>query len=321
MKNLTYLSISLFLSLMITACPRQKESSLQGQVEFDEIDLASRLSSRVKEIKIELGDKVSVGQVLVVLDDDLIAIRNERAQATLEQATLQKKMTDTATRKEELSQLVAAERLARSQWEFARQSLKRAQILFEKGAIASQQWEEIISKEKASRSQHDMAKARLEAGRNGARDEQKAIAAANLIQAETGLAEVSAYHKDLQLSAAVEGRVHAIHARPGELVPQGFPIVTLLDDQNPRLSFYVTEEKLADFRQGETYKAQIPALKHDLNIQLVRIQALPAVLTQVVTEDRAARDIRSFELTFKPVETEIPLQPGMTAVLMPGVRP
>jgi HlyD family secretion protein len=320
MKNLKYLSLSLLMSFLLTACP-EKDIALQGQVEFDEIDLASRISSRVKEIKVELGDKVKANQVLVILDDDLMAIRNERAQATLEQATLQKKMTDEATRKEELSQLAAAERLARSQWEFAQQSLKRARILFAKGAIASQQWDEIMAKEKGARSQHEMAKARLEAGRNGARDEQKAIAAAQLVQAETGLAELSAYDKDLQLKAAAEGTVHAIHARAGELVPQGFPIVTLLDHQHPRLSFYVTEDKLASFRQGEIYAVQIPALKKSaLKVQLIRIQALPAVLTQVVTEDRASRDIRSFELTFKPMESDVPLQPGMSAILVPGVR-
>ncbi len=322
MKHFKYASFPLFLSLLLTACPEKKDITLQGQVEFDEIDLASRLSSRVKEIKVELGDKVKVDQILVLLDDDLIAIRNERAQATLEQASLQKKMTDDATRKEELRQLIAAEKLARSQWEFAQQSLKRAKVLFEKGAIASQQWEEIIAKEKGARSQHEMAKARLEAGRNGAREEQKAIAAANLVQAETGLAEVSAYHKDLQLTAAAEGTVHAIHARAGELVPQGFPIVTLLDQKHPRLSFYVTEDKLASFQQGGLYTAQIPALKNAaLKVQLVRIQALPAVLTQVVTEDRATLDIRSFELTFKPLDADADLQAGMTAVLVPGVKP
>ncbi|HET9235861.1 MAG TPA: efflux RND transporter periplasmic adaptor subunit [Oligoflexus sp.] len=316
-----YFSLTLFVSLLLTGCPESREKPLQGQVEFDEIDLASRLSSRVKEVKVELGDRVSADQVLVILDDDLIAIRNERAQATLEQASLQKKMTDDATRKEELSQLAAAEAMARSQWDFARQSLKRAGILFEKDAIARQQWEEIIAKEKGARAQYEMAKARWEAGRNGARDEQKAIAAANLVQAETGLAEVSAYHKDLQLSAAAEGTVHAIHARPGELVPQGFPLVTLLDQKHPRLSFYVTEDRLALFRQGETYTAVIPALQDmALKVELVRIQVLPAVLTQVVTEDRAARDIRSFELTFKPLDAAVPLQPGMSAVLVPGER-
>jgi HlyD family secretion protein len=319
MKRLYPLSIALFFGMSVSACPQRQERVLHGQVEFDEIDLASRLSSRVKEIKVELGDMVVKDQVLLVLDDDLIAIRNERAQATLEQATLQKKMTDTATRREELSQLVAAEKMARSQWDFARQSLKRARILFEKGAIASQQWEEIVAKEKAARSQHEMAQARLEAGRNGARDEQKAIAAANLVQAETGLAEVSAYHKDLQLSAAGESIVHAIHARAGELVPQGFPIVTLLDHQHPRLSFYVSEERLGAFRQGEIYSVRIPALNQaEIKAQLVRIQVLPAVLTQLVTEDRASRDIRSFELTFKPVESGAPLQPGMSVILMAG---
>jgi HlyD family secretion protein len=270
---------------------------------------------------VELGDKVKAGQVLVQLDDDLITIRNERAQATLEQAHLQKKMTDDATRKEEISQLAAAERLARSQWEFALKSLKRSRILYEKGAIASQQWDEIVSKEKAARSQHEIAKARLEAGRNGAREEQKAIAAASLLQAETGLAEVSAYSKDLQLAAASDAMVHAIHARPGELVPQGFPIVTLLDHQHPRLSFYVTEDRLGEFEQGKFYGVRIPALNNkNLKVQLIRVQVLPAVLTQVVTENRAARDIRSFELTFKPVGAAA-LQPGMSAILMPGEQP
>ncbi len=313
---------SLTFYLVLTACPNQKPRPLQGQVEFDEIDIASRLSSRVREIKVDIGDDVKAGQLLAVLDDDLIAIRSERAQATVDQAHLQKQLTDQATRREELAQLETAEQLSRSQLEFARQSLKRARALYEKGAIATQQWEEVLVKEKAARSQHTMARSRLEAGRNGARQEQKAIAAANLVQAKTGLAEVSAYDKDLQLSAALAGQVQAIHARPGELVPQGFPVITLQDRSHPRLSFYVTEDRLAAFQQGHFYKVSIPALKDAAyKVQLVRVQVLPAVLTQVVTEGRGTRDIRSFELTFKPVDDSTSLQAGMSAVLMPGDQP
>ncbi len=315
--------LALLLFPFLIACPGQKSSIiLHGQVEFDEIDIASRLSSRVKEIKVELGDDVTDGQVLAILDDDLIAIRNDRAKITIEQANLQKNMTNQATRREDLLQLQAALELAKSQRDFARQSFNRAKNLFEKGAISTQQWEEIVAKEKMAQAQYEMAKARLEAGHNGARSEQKALAESNLVQAETGLAEVAAYHKDLQLTASTGAQVFAIHARAGELVPQGFPILTLLDRQHPRMSFYVTEDRLLHFKQGQSYAIELPALgQQTIKAQLIRIQVLPSVLTQVVTEDRQARDIRSFELTLKP-EGPVPLlQPGMSAVLRLEAKP
>ncbi len=315
--------LSLALIPLLLACPGQKSPiTLHGQVEFDEIDIASRLSSRVKEMKVELGDDVVPGQVLVILDDDLIAIRNDRAKLTIEQANLQKNITDQATRSEEIVQLEAALQIAKSQRDFARQSFNRAKNLYENGAISNQQWEEIVAKEKMAQGQHEVARARLEAGRNGARSEQKALAASNLVQAETGLAEVAAYSKDLQLTTAIPSQVFAIHARAGELVPQGFPILTLLDRQHPRISFYVSEDRLVHFKQGQSYAIQLPGQgQKTIKAQLIRIQVLPAVLTQVVTEDRQARDIRSFELTLKP-ETEVAeLQPGMSATLRLEAQP
>jgi len=315
MPKYSLIVLVLMLSLL-TGCPYKKAAeTFHGQVEMDEIDLASRISARVSRLAVRPGDRVEPGQVLVELDDDLLAIKNDRAQVGIQQAELQKQLVDQATRREELTQLAAAVRLAQSQWDFASKGLKRARQLFAQGAIAAQQLEDIISKEAAAKAQLDMARARREAGTRGAREEQKALAAASVAHAQTGLAEVSAYEKDLKLLASLAAVVQAIHARPGELVPQGFPIVTLLDHDNPRLSFYVLEDKLGAFAKDSVYNIKIPALGKTIKAQLVRMQVMPPVLTQVVTEARSTRDLRSFELTFRPVVYEAALQAGMSVTL------
>ena len=60
-----------------------------GVIEADQIAIASELNGRVKEVLVEEGTKVTAGDLVLVLEDDLLFTQKTQAQAQLESAIAQ----------------------------------------------------------------------------------------------------------------------------------------------------------------------------------------------------------------------------------------
>ena len=107
--------------------------------------------------------------------------------------------------------------------------------------------------EKAARSQYEMAK-------NGARQEDKAAAAAQVERAKGAVAEVSSYMDETILTAAADGEVTEIFPKVGELVGTGAPIMNITDLNDMWVTFSIREDHLKDIKIGSELDAFIPAL-------------------------------------------------------------
>lgn len=309
-----------FAALLLFACsPKASDrQTIVGQVEMAEFDLASRLAARVKDISVKLGDQVEAGSLVAIMDDDVIEVRKERAKAGVHAAYSQKKLTDQAVQKEELHQLYVAMKAARKKKEFAELSLERMAVLLKEGAISQQQYDETQLMTHAARAQYEAAYAAYKLGKKGARQEQRDAAQALLDQAATGLAEIEVYDKDLRLTAPVAGEVVQIYARQGELVPQGYPIMTMIKNDDIWFSFFVREDVLSNFHKNATYYVAIPALeKQGVQVRLQYLHPLPAIANHIATKDRGRIDLKTFELRMVPLSLEElkNVRPGMTAVL------
>lgn len=57
-----------------------------GRIEAVEIDVASRTAGRVKEIRVREGDFVSAGQVVALMDTEVLDAQRRQAEAQLQQA-------------------------------------------------------------------------------------------------------------------------------------------------------------------------------------------------------------------------------------------
>jgi multidrug efflux pump subunit AcrA (membrane-fusion protein) len=178
------------------------------------------------------------------------------------------------------------------------------------------QFDEVDMKAAAARAKYKAAKAKYKMGMKGARDEQKKAAQALVNQAETGLAEIKAYEKDLDIVAPADGEIAKIYAQPGELVPQGYPIITLLQKDNTWFSFYIREDRLGSFRMGQVLDVNIPALnRQHVKARVQYLSVLPSVATYTVTRDRSTFDLKTFELRLVPEEDIPHLRPGMSLIL------
>jgi membrane fusion protein YbhG len=87
MKKIT-LTLAILLALAVVSCAPTTSTALQasGQIEAQEIAVASELAGRVVEVTVKEGDLVKAGDPLLRLDDSLLQSQKQAAQAALDTA-------------------------------------------------------------------------------------------------------------------------------------------------------------------------------------------------------------------------------------------
>lgn len=312
-------SVVILASLVFWSCTSKNSRSAEnrfGEVEVDEIDVASRLPGRIKKILVHPGQKVKVGDLLVEFEDDLMAIKRAGAQAVIAAAESKRNLAEDAVRPEEKEQLAAAMIVAKKQLGFAKATLNRSKILLKEGAISQQNFDEIEFRYQAAQEGLNAAEAKVRMAEIGARPEERAGAQALVDQAGSVLSEVEAYQKDMNLTAAVDGEVAKIISHEGELVPTGFPIVTLIKIDEPWVSLSVPESILADYSMDKEFKVSLPALDPKTFVGKVSyIAAMANFATKTFTQDKSSFDLKTFEVQLRLQGDLSGIRPGMTALV------
>lgn len=307
--------------LAVASCTQNSKAkrNIYGQVETQEIDVASRVAARVKRVAVQAGQRVKAGDVLVEFEDDIIAAKRKQAEAMLQAAESKKEIALDAVRPEEKEQLKAAVGAARKQMEFARSSFNRAKNAFKEGAISQQNLDEIEFKYQSAVEAYNAAAAKQRMGAAGAREEEKLGASALVHQAENAVAEVAAFSKDMTLTAPIDGEVFQVLNHEGELVPAGYPVVTLLKMSETYVTFNLPETRLKEFPMGKPVKVTIPASGLDLKGEIYFVSPMAGFANQVSTQDRGVFEVKTFEVrAHLSADAAEKLRPGMTALIQPG---
>lgn len=286
---------------------------MQGQVEAQEINVSSKVPGRVGAIKVSLGQTVQAGELLFELNSPEVAAKVVQAQAAAQAAQAVSNKAQAGARPEELA-------MAKSSWEraqtgerMARTTLDRVQTMADQGVLARQKRDEAEAQWRAAQQQSAAAQAQYQMAQHGARPEDRAAAAAQARQVAGVVSEAEVAQAETQIRAPAAGEVARIQIQPGELAPQGFPVITLVQLNDPWVVLAVREDKLAAFQPGSEHRAQVLALAQDLNLKVSSVAVMPDFATW-----RAARpggtDLRTFEVRLKPVSQVAGLRPGMSVV-------
>ena len=289
---------------------------LQGQMDAQEVNVSSKVAGRVGELNVKLGDTVAKGQVLFQLTSPEVDAKIAQATAASQAADAVAKKAQAGARPEEV-------RAARANWQraqtgaaIAKTTYERVNNMFAEGVIARQkrdeaeaQWKAAEQLAQAARAQYDMANA-------GARPEDKNAADAQARQVGAVLTEAQVALAETKIAAPVAGQVSKIQIQPGELAPQGFPVITLVNLADAWAVLQVREDEMAAFSMGSTHTANVPALKQQLTFKVSSVAVMPDFATW-----RAARpggtDLRTFEIRLRPAIRVEGLRPGMSVVFPP----
>jgi HlyD family secretion protein len=304
------------LGLAALLLARPAPETLQGEADATKVDVAAKVAGRLATIEVREGDSVRRGDLVATLESPEIRARLDQAEAARAGAVAQRKKADSGAREEEI-------RAAKSQWDRARHAADLAEVTFGRldrlardGVVPNQRRDEAEAQWKTSRDAAETAKAMYDLALAGARREDRDSAAALVSRAEGAVDEVRAYLDETKVAAPAAGEVYRRNVEPGEIVPAGFPIVTLVDLSDLWVTFQVREDLLERLKMGATIPARFPALGNEevaLTVSFVAPQGDFA--TWRATSAQGGFDLKTFEVRARPARPVPGLRPGMSAVV------
>ena len=304
------------LGLAALLLARPAPETIQGEADATKVDVAAKVAGRVATIEVKEGDAVKKGDPVATLESPEIRARLDQAEAAKAGAVAQREKADTGAREEEI-------RAAKSQWDRARHAAELAEVTFGRldrlardGVVPRQRRDEAEAQWKTSRDAADAAKALYDLALAGARREDRDTAAALVSRAEGAVDEVKAFLDETKVVSPAAGEVYRRNVEPGEIVPAGFPIVTLVDLSDVWVAFQVREDHLARLKMGAIVPARFPALGNDeVPLKVTFVAPQGDFATWRATSAQGGFDLKTFEVRARPKSPVAGLRPGMSAVV------
>lgn len=291
-----------------------EDEIIQGQVDVSEYRVSSKVPGRILEIRVKEGDYVHVGDTLAILDAPEVEAKKTQAESAESAAAAISDMARNGARQEQVRGAFELWQQAKAGLEIAQKSYQRVQRLFDEGVMSEQKRDEAYAQYKVLEAQEKAAKSQYDMAVNGARQEEKLAAMAQVNRAKGAVQEVSSYIRETVQIAQMEGEVSNVYPKIGELVGTGAPIMTisLMDDMWGTFNF--REDQLAGMKQGDTFTAFIPAFNKDVEMKVVSLKDQGSYATWKATKSNGQYDLKTFEVKARPVQKFEGLRPGMSLV-------
>jgi HlyD family secretion protein len=306
----------LFIGYAIWIIARPVPIEIQGEVEATQIKVASKLTGRIDSLLVHKGDDVTSGMLLFTIISPELDARYLQASAVRKAAGFQKEKADNGTQKEDIQAAFNSWQTTLASSEFASKTFQRLDNLFRSGVIAEQQKDEAETRMKAAAETEKAARSIYEKAKKGARYEDRGAAGAMVAQADGVISEVNSYLSETHIAAPINGEIANIIAERGELVPAGYPIITIVDLNDVWITFNLREDLLSSIHKGSTFMARFPALgMKEVMLKVNYINALGEFATWNATKTSGDFDVKSFEVHAIPAEKTTGLRPGMSALV------
>lgn len=304
------------LGLAALLLSRPGPETLQGEADATKVDVAAKVAGRLATIDVKEGDAVAKSALVATIESPEIRAKLNQAEAAKAGAVAQRDKADRGAREEEI-------RAARSQWDRAKHAAELAETTFGRlerlardGVVPKQRRDEAEAQWKTSRDAAEAAKAVYDMALAGARREDRAAAAALVTRAAGAVDEVKAFLDETKVVSPAAGEVYRRNAEPGEIVPAGFPIVTLVDLTDVWVTFQVREDRLSRLKMGASVPARFPALgDEEVPLTVTFVAPQGDFATWRATSAQGGFDLKTFEVRARPARPLPGLRPGMSAVV------
>jgi HlyD family secretion protein len=228
-----------------------------GQIEplSEDIKLGSELSGKLKSVDVEEGDSVHKGQILAVLEnnDYLAGLASSTAEVKAKEAALRK--VQNGAEGPERSEALAKVRAAQAVMANKQSELHRRQELFDTGLISREEFERYEREYNVAKEEYQENQEHYSLLNGEAREEDVAVAQADLDLAKAHLADAQAKYEKTLIKSPIDGIVLRKHHRNGESVSNSAttpdPILTIGDTRVLRVRVDVDETDVNRVHLGQ----------------------------------------------------------------------
>ncbi|PSW05111.1 HlyD family secretion protein [Photobacterium lipolyticum] len=289
---------------------------MQGQIEAQQYNVSSKVPGRINQVLVRKGEQVERGQLIFTLLSPELDAKLEQAKAGEQAAGAMAAQAEKGARSQEIE-------AARDQWQKAKaasslmeKTYKRVDNLYKDGVLAEQKRDEAYTQWQAARYTERAAYQMFGMAQEGARVETKRAANEKVRMAAGAVAEVEAYAADTKVESWHNGEVTQILLHDGELAPQGFPVVSVIDMKDAWAVFHVREDKLTAYNQGAELSVSIPALGDErYSFKVSHVSVMGDFATWRATDAAQGFDMRTFEVEARPSLPIDGLRVGMSVIV------
>jgi HlyD family secretion protein len=288
---------------------------LQGQIQAQQYSISSKVPGRIDQVLVRKGDQVKKSQLIFTLFSPEITAKLDQAIAGQKAAGAMAKEAEKGARTQQIQASKDQWLKAKSATELMEKTYQRINNLYKDGVIAEQKSDEANTQRLAAKYTENAAFQMYQLTQEGAREETKFAAQQKEIMAAGVVAEVQASAADTKITSWFDGEVSQVLLNSGELAPQGFPVVTVIDTKDAWAVLNVREDLLKSFQKGMRFIAYLPALDKSIRFEVSHIAVMGDFATWRSTDAAQGFDLRTFEVEARPVELTVDLRMGMSLVV------
>jgi HlyD family secretion protein len=264
-----------------------------GRTEATEVIVATKLPGRLAEVRADEGDEVKAGDVLARMD-------TRELEAALAQAQAEQRRAE-----EHLRYVDALLAQGRSELEFAQKSYERAKSLQASRSVSEDRVDEALNRQQ-------VANSALQATRVQRVESEAALAAAR-----GKVEQIRVQIEDSVLTAPRNGRIQFRLAEPGEVLPAGGRVLTLIDLDDAYMTFFLPEQEAGRVAIGAEARIVLDAFPDRPVAARVTFVASEAQFTPKTVETAYERQKLSFRLKAQiavPAKVRAFAKPGLPGV-------
>ncbi len=275
-------------------------ASGNGRIEATEIDVATKLGGRIREIAVDEGDFVQPGQVLARMDTEVLDAQLNQARAQVRQAenAILTAQAQVAMRESEKATAEAVVHQRQAELTAAQKRHKRTETLVARNAMARQQLDDDLAAMQsaqaalaASRAQVLSAEAGIAAARSQVIEAQSALEAA-----QASVTRLQADIADSELKTDRVARVQYRVAQPGEVLAAGGKLLNLVDLADVYMTFFLPERQAGRVALGSEVHIVIDAAPQYVIPARVSYVASVAQFTPKTVETESEREKLMFRV-------------------------
>ena len=278
-----------------------RKVSFTGSIEANtEVEVYPKISAQIEAMRVDSGDTVKKGHVIAILESDELQAQLSQAKAALEMVQAKWAQMEVGARPEEIAQAEDLVAKAKANLKDAANNYGRMNTLYQRGTIASRQFESAELAYTVAKADLNSAQERLEMLREGATEEDRQALQAQVSQARSALDLTKIRLSYARITSPIYGTVSDRFIDPGNLAVPTKPLVRIVQMDPVKVLVYFPEDLIRYMEPG--IKAQLTVAAYPDQVFYGSIDKVSPTLNP---------ETRMFSLEIKVQNEDHLLRPGM----------
>lgn len=216
------------------------------------IVVTPKLAGRLETISVDENDTVAVGDIIAIVEADVARLQVAQAEAAVRAAEAQVRKAEQGVRPAEIENANASLAQAEEDLQLARSNLDRQERLYNAGTVTRASYEDAQNRYRSAETTLENARRSVAMMEEGASDEDKELAAANLEASQRQLELAQLQLSNATVRAPIAGTVARVMVEEGNMVGTSTALVAIINDSLIRAVTAVPERHYGRFLEAGT---------------------------------------------------------------------